>query len=55
MVDMASIGDKIKGAATDAAKDAAKGKDSGDHKKGKSTGSSGSGMDKAKSAVKNRL
>jgi hypothetical protein len=47
---MAGIGKKIKGAATDAAK----GKGSGD-KKGKSTGGSGSGMDKAKSAVKNRL
>ena len=47
---MASIGKKIKGAATDAAK----GKGSSD-KQGKSTGGSGSGMDKAKSAVKNRL
>jgi len=51
MVDMADIGKKIKGAATDAAK----GKGSGDNKKGKSTGGSGSGMDNAKSAVKNRL
>ena len=50
MVDMADIGKKIKEAATKAAKD----KVSGD-KKGKSTGGSGSGMDKAKSAVKNRL
>ena len=49
---MASIGKKIKGAATDAAK--GKGKGSSD-KQGKSTGGSGSGMDKAKSAVKNRL
>jgi hypothetical protein len=48
---MAGIGKKIKGAATDAAK----GKGSGDNKKGKSTGGSGSGMDKAKSAVNNRL
>jgi hypothetical protein len=47
---MASIGNKIKDAATKAAK----GKGSGD-KKGKSTGGSKSGMDKAKSAVKNRL
>lgn len=51
MVDMADIGKKIKGAATNAAK----GKGSGDNKKGKSTGGSKSGMDKAKSAVKNRL
>jgi hypothetical protein len=51
MVNMADIGRKIKGAATDAAK----GKGSSDKKKGKSTGGSGSGMDKAKSAVKNRL
>jgi hypothetical protein len=51
MVNMAGIGKKIKGAATDAAK----GKGSGGKKKGKSTGGSGSGMDKAKSAVKNRL
>ena len=48
---MASIGTKIKEAATNAAK----GKSSGDNKKGKSTGGSGSGMDKAKSAGKNRL
>jgi len=46
---MAGIGKKIKEAATNAAKG------SGDNKKGKSTGGSGSGMDKAKSAVKNRL
>ncbi len=50
MVDMAGIGKKIKGAATNAAK----GKGSGD-KKGKSTGGSKSGVDKAKNAVKNRL
>ena len=48
---MAGIGKKIKEAATNAAK----GKGSGDNKKGKSAGGSGSGMDKAKSAVKNRL
>ncbi len=48
---MAGIGKKIKGAATNAAK----GKGSGDDKKGKSTGGSGSGVDKAKRAVKNRL
>ena len=48
---MAGIGKKIKEAATNAAK----GKGSGDNKKGKSTGGSGSGMDKAKSAVKTRL
>ena len=49
---MAGIGKKIKGAATNAAK----GKGSGDNKKGKSTGGgSKSGVDKAKNAVKNRL
>ncbi len=49
---MAGIGKKIKEAATKAAKD----KVSGDDKKGKKrTGGSESGMDKAKSAVKNRL
>ncbi|MBA3617341.1 MAG: hypothetical protein H0W52_14675 [Rubrobacteraceae bacterium] len=51
MADMADIGKKIKGAATNAAK----GKSSGDNKKGKSTGGSESGVDKAKRAVKNRL
>jgi hypothetical protein len=51
VVEMASIGTKIKEAATKAAK----GMGSGD-KKGKSTGGgSESGADKAKSAVKNRL
>jgi hypothetical protein len=45
---MAGIGKKIKGAATNAAKGS-------DDKKGKSTGGSGSGVDKAKRAVKNRL
>ncbi len=50
MVDMASIGKKIKGAATNAAK----GKGS-DDKKGKRTGGSESGVDKAKRAVKSRL
>jgi hypothetical protein len=48
---MASIGNKIKDAATKAAK----GKGSGDKKGKKRTGGSKSGMDKAKSAVKNRL
>ncbi len=47
---MAGIGKKIKGAATNAAK----GKGSGD-KKGKGSGGSESGVDKAKSALKNRL
>jgi hypothetical protein len=48
---MTSIGTKIKEAAMKAAKEKA----SGDDKKDKRTGGSGSGMDKAKSAVKNRL
>ncbi len=50
---MAGIGKKIKEAATNAAKDKISGDKKG--KKGKSTGGSGSGMDKAKNAVKNRL
>jgi hypothetical protein len=50
MFDMASIGKKIKGAATDAAK----GKGSGETK-GKSAGGTESGVDKAKRAVKSRL
>ena len=51
---MASIGTKIKEAATKAAKE----KVSGDDKKGnkdKRTGGSDSGVDKAKRAVTNRL
>jgi hypothetical protein len=51
---MASIGKKIKQAATKAAKE----KVSGDDKKGKKdkrTGDSESGVDKAERAVKNRL
>ena len=47
---MASIGNKIKDAATKAAK----GKMSGG-KKGKRTGGAESGADKAKRAIKNRL
>ncbi len=47
---MAGIGKKVKGAATNAAK----GKGSGD-KKGKRSGGSESGVDKAKRAVKGRL
>jgi hypothetical protein len=47
---MASIGNKIK----EAAMKAAKGKVSGD-KKGKRTGGSKSGADKAKRAILNRL
>ncbi len=47
---MADIGTKIKDAATKAAK----GNGSGG-KKGKSTGGSESGVDKAKRAIKNRL
>ena len=47
---MASIGTKIKGAATKAAKD----KVSGD-KKGKGTKGSKSGVDKAEKALKNHL
>jgi hypothetical protein len=50
MVEMASIGKKIKGAAMDAAK----GKGSGENK-GKSAGGTESGVDKAKRAVKSRL
>jgi hypothetical protein len=54
VIEMASIGTKIK----EAAKKAAKDKVSGDDKKGKKdkrTGDSKSGMDKAIRAVKNRL
>jgi hypothetical protein len=53
VIEMASIGTKIKEAATKAAKD----KVSGDKKakKDKRTGGSESGVDKAKRAVKNRL
>ncbi len=47
---MADVGKKVKEAATKAAKD----KVSGD-KKGKGTKGSESGVDKAKSALKNRL
>ncbi len=47
---MAGIGKKIKEAATKAAK--SKGSDD---KKGKRTGGSESGVDKAKRAIKNRL
>ena len=47
---MSSVGKKIKGAATKAAKD----KVSGD-KKGKDTKSSKSGVGKAEEALKNRL
>ena len=47
---MASIGTKIKGAATKAAKDKVSG-----GKKGKGTRDSESGADKAKRALKNRL
>jgi hypothetical protein len=50
---MAGIGKKIKEAATKAAKDKISGDKKG--KKDKRTGGSGRGMDKAKSAVKNRL
>ena len=50
MVNIADIGKKVKEAATKAAKD----KVSGD-KKGKGTGVSKSGMDKAEKALKNRL
>jgi hypothetical protein len=49
-LDMAGIGDKIKGAATKAAKDKVSGGN-----KGKDTKGSKSGMDKAESALKNRL
>ena len=48
---MASIGNKIKDAATKAAKD----KVSGDKKGKKRTGGSESGADKAKRAILNRL
>ena len=48
---MASIGTKIKNAATKAAKD----KMSGDKKGKKRTGGSESGADKAKRAILNRL
>jgi len=48
---MASIGNKIKEAATKAAKE----KVSGDKKGKKRTGGSGSGADKAKRAILNRL
>jgi hypothetical protein len=47
---MAGIGKKIKEAATKAAKDKVSGDD-----KGKDTGGSKSGVDKAKKAVKDRL
>ena len=47
---MADVGKKVKETATKAAKD----KVSGD-KKGKGTGGSKSGMDKAERALKNRL
>ncbi len=47
---MASIGNKIKEAATKAAKEKVSG-----GKKGKRTGGAGSGADKAKSAIKNLL
>lgn len=47
---MADIGNKIKGAATKAAKDKVSGGN-----KGKDTKGSKSGVDKAESALKNRL
>ena len=47
---MADIGKKVKEAATKAAKDKVSGE-----KKGKDTRDSGSGVDKAKSALKKRL
>jgi hypothetical protein len=50
VINMADIGKKVKETATKAAKD----KVSGD-KKGKGTGGSKSGMDKAERALKNRL
>jgi hypothetical protein len=53
VVEMASIGTKIKEAATKAAKDKVSGDKKG--KKDKRTGGSESGMDKAKSALKNHL
>ena len=50
---MASIGTKIKGAATKAAKDKVSGDKKG--KKDKRTGGSESGVDKAEKALKNPL
>ena len=50
---MASIGTKIKEAATKAAKDKVSGEKKG--KEDKRTGGSESGVDKAKRALKNRL
>jgi hypothetical protein len=50
---MASIGTKIKGAATKAAKDKVSGDKKG--KKDKRTGGSESGVDKAERALQNRL
>jgi hypothetical protein len=50
VVSMADIGKKVKEAATKAAKDKVSGE-----KKGKGTGGSKSGMDKAERALKNRL
>jgi hypothetical protein len=50
---MASIGTKVKGAATKAAKDKVSGDKKG--KKDKRTGGSESGVDKAEKALKNRL
>jgi hypothetical protein len=53
VVEMASIGTKIKEAATKAAKDKISGETKG--KEDKRTGGSESGVDKAKRAVTNRL
>jgi hypothetical protein len=53
VVEMASIGAKIKEAATKVAKDKVSGDKKG--KKDKRTGGSESGVDKAKKAVTNRL
>jgi hypothetical protein len=53
VVEMASIGTKIKGAATKAAKDKVSGDKKG--KKDKRTGGSESGVNKAKRTVTNRL
>jgi hypothetical protein len=53
VVEMASIGTKIKEAATKAAKDKVSGEKKG--KEDKRTGGSESGVDKAKRALKNRL
>ena len=50
VINMADIGKKVKEAATKAAKDKVSGE-----KKGKGTGGSKSGMDKAEKALKNRL